>query len=275
LAAANHGYPEYNIDSGIYCLVGQSAKDVLAGAETTIEQIEKEGLDTSSLTTMLSEARAALANGDPERAKQLASETKTMADKLLAVYQAIQDAQAAIQEAEDLGCVTKEAQNKLDDAIDALNEANTDVAAQYARESLSLAGKVVCGRVRIVDLKALAARYDGRIIELSGTIRNMETIYAQGYRFTIDDGTDLIGIRHLGSMHKIDTGDTVIVRGTFSKSSGTVEAESVEKSGLGGFLTNKLLWVIVLCALGALGLAGVIVGILFYIREVNKGRMMA
>ena len=69
---------------------------------------------------------------------------------------------------------------------------------------------------------------------VSGTIRDIETVYGKGYTFALDDGTGMISVVYEGGLGDIQEGDKVTVSGAFQASTGTVAAETVQKSGVGG-----------------------------------------
>jgi PGF-CTERM protein len=68
-------------------------------------------------------------------------------------------------------------------------------------------------------------------VAISGTIRDIETVYGEGYRFAIDDGSGMISVVYQGSFGDINDGDKVKASGVFQASVGTVVAENVRESG--------------------------------------------
>ena len=119
-------------------------------------------------------------------------------------------------------------------------------AKQQAQEAIVLAGKANCGKISIIDLKALAVKYNGRTVEISGKVRDIETMYGSGYKFAVDDGTGLITVVYEGSMKDIDDGDDVAVVGVYSKGLDKVAAEKVEKSSIDILPGNSLGIVLIL-----------------------------
>lgn len=199
--------------------------------EAKFEQLKKEGLDVSSMEDSLSKAKNALGEkGDIKLAQQLVSEAKLKTDKTWLVYQDIEKARKVVTEVKEIGCDTSDAEDKIKDAVNALNKRNYDLVKQYAQEAISRAGKADCGKFSIRDLTALADRYDGRKIKVSGEVRNIEIMYGEGYKFTVDDGTGSMVVEYEGSMQGIDEGDNIGVKGVFSLNKKVVVADKVEKS---------------------------------------------
>ncbi|ODS37230.1 MAG: hypothetical protein A7315_04320 [Candidatus Altiarchaeales archaeon WOR_SM1_79] len=149
----------------------------------------------------------------------------------------------------------------LTPAVDALNNGSYDISKQYAQEAISLAENANCGETRVRDLRALAVKYDGRTIGVSGKVRDIDTAYGHGDKFVVDDGTGLITVEYEGSMRDIDEGDDVLVEGVFSRSNDAIEAEKVEKTGLYG--GSGILLIII----GLIAIATVIL----YSNAVRKG----
>ena len=115
-----------------------------------------------------------------------------------------------------------------------MNKGNYQYAQDWADEASELAKRASIGSVPITDLKALATKYDGRTVMVSGTIRDIETVYGSGYKFAIDDGSGMISVAYQGSLGDIKDGDKVTASGIFKASTGTVDADTVQKSGVGG-----------------------------------------
>ncbi len=66
------------------------------------------------------------------------------------------------------------------------------------------------------------------------TIRDIKTVYKEGYTFALDDGSGMVSVAYQGSLGGIKDGDKVTASGIFQASTGTVVADNVQKSGVGG-----------------------------------------
>ena len=97
-----------------------------------------------------------------------------------------------LKEGETLLDAVNNLNNSVRKLIDIFTKAEADLAKQYAEEAVYLAGKANCGKISIRDLKALGTKYDGRIVEISGEIRDIETTEGMGYKVMVDDGTGII-----------------------------------------------------------------------------------
>ncbi len=210
----------------------QSYNIVKREVDAKVDQLKREDIDTAIIEKSLSEAKSAFENENFELAHRLVSDAESKADKSWSTYQYIETAKNAVKEAKGINCDASNAEKRVNDAVDALNKGSYDVARQYASNAVSLANKANCGKINIKDLKALSVKYDGRTVEISGKVRDIGTVYGKGYKFTVDDGTGLIVVGYEGSMKDVNNGDTVNVKGVFSRSNDAVIAEKVEKSGI-------------------------------------------
>ena len=250
----------------------QSYNSIKKEVGAKVDQLKREGIDTSIIEKSLSEAKLAFGNENFELAQQIVSDAESKADKSWSTYQYIETAKNAVKEAKGINCDASNAEKRINDAVDALNKGSYDTARQYASDAVSLAEKANCGKINIKDLKALAVKYDGRTVEISGKVRDIETVYGRGYKFTVDDGTGLITVGYEGSMKDVNNGDTINVEGVFSKYSDAIIVEKVEKSGLlgGGSIGGDSgdgipIWLII-------GIAGIIIVVAaLFILKKNKG----
>ncbi len=250
----------------------QSYNSIKKEVDAKVDQLKREGIDTSIIEKSLSEAKSAFGNENFELAQQIVSDASSKADKSWNTYQYIETAKNAVKEAKGINCDASKVEKRINDAVDALNKGSYDTARQYASDAVSLAEKANCGNPSIKDLKALSVKYDGRTVEVSGKVRDIETVYGRGYKFTVDDGTGLITVGYDGSMKDVNNGDTVNVEGVFSKYSDAIIAEKVEKSGLlgGGSIGGDSgdgipIWLII-------GIAGIIIVVAaLFILKKNKG----
>ncbi len=243
----------------------QSYNSIKKEVDAKVDQLKRENIDTSIIEKSLSEAKSAFENENFELAQQLVSDASSKADKMWNVYQYIKNAKDAVKEAKAINCDASKVESKINDATDALNKGSSDIAKNYAYDAISLAKKANCGRINIKDLKALAVKYDGRTVEISGKVRDIETVYGRGYKFIVDDGTGLIVVGYEGSMKDIDDGNSVVVEGVFSRSSDAILAEKVENAGvIGG--GGILLWAII-----GIVIIGIIAAGLFILKKGKGG----
>jgi len=243
----------------------QSYNSIKKEVDAKVDQLKRENIDTSIIEKSLSEAKSAFENENFELAQQLVSDASSKADKMWNVYQYIKNAKDAVKEAKAINCDASKVESKINDATDALNKGSSDIAKNYAYDAISLAKKANCGRINIKDLKALAVKYDGRTVEISGKVRDIETVYGRGYKFIVDDGMGLIVVGYEGSMKDIDDGNSVVVEGVFSRSSDAILAEKVENAGvIGG--GGILLWAII-----GIVIIGIIAAGLFILKKGKGG----
>ncbi|MDY6965723.1 MAG: DUF2341 domain-containing protein [Halobacteriota archaeon] len=139
-----------------------------------------------------------------------------------------------IDDEKSLGADVTEAEDRLEVAKNALNEGDYKYAHDLANDASELAKFANVSAASINDLKEFAKKYDQRTVIISGEIRDIETVYGQGYTFALDDGSGIISVAYEESLININDGDKITVSGTFRASSLTIEAENVMKSGFGG-----------------------------------------
>ena len=202
--------------------------------ESKVDQLKKEGIGTSIIEKSLSEAKKEFENKNYELAEEIVSDAKSKTYEAESAYQYLENARNEVNESKEVGCDTSKSENKIKDAVDALNKGNYSIAKQYAEEAVYLAKKANCGKINIRDLKALGAKYDGRIVEISGNIRDIETTEGMGYKVMVDDGTGIIAVYYEESMKDIEEKDNVFVEGIFSKYNERITADNIEKRGTGG-----------------------------------------
>ena len=211
----------------------ESTPDLIDSVSTRIDALKRSNIDTSLIEQSLTNARNAYDTGNHDEAFKLAQNAQKMADAAYEAQQHIESAQSEIEGAKSIGAEVKDAEAKLNEAKEALNKGNYEYARNWAADASELAKHASIGSVQIKDLKALATRYDQRTVAISGTIRDIETVYGEGYTFALDDGSGMISVVYQGSLGDIKDGDKVTASGIFQASTGTVVADDVEKSGVG------------------------------------------
>ena len=212
----------------------ESASELINSVSTRIDALKRNNVDTSLIEQALSNAQNAFDLGNHDEAYELARSAQKMADDAYEAQQHIESAQSEIDDAESIGAEVKEAEDKLKEAKDALNKGNYEYAQDWADDASELAKHASIGSVQINDLKALATKYDQRTVVISGTIRDIETVYGEGYTFALDDSSGMISVAYQGSLGDINDGDKVTASGIFEASTGTLVADTVQKSGVGG-----------------------------------------
>ena len=211
-----------------------STPDLIDSVSTRIDALKRSNIDTSLIEQSLTNAQDAYDSGNHDEAFELAQNAQKMADDAYDAQQHIESAESEIDDAKSIGADVKDAENKLKEAKEALNKGNYEYAHDWAADASDLAKHASIGSVQIKDLKALATRYDQRTVAISGTIRDIETVYGEGYTFALDDGSGMISVVYQGSLGDIKDGDKVTASGIFEASTGTVVADNVQKSGVGG-----------------------------------------
>jgi PGF-CTERM protein len=212
----------------------ESASELINSVSTRIDALKRNNVDTSLIEEALNNAQDAYDSGNHDEAYELARSALKMADDAYEAQQHIESAQSEIDDAKSIGAEVKDAEAKLKEAKDALNKGNYEYAHDWADDASELVKHASIGSVQINDLKALATKYDQRTVVISGTIRDIETVYGEGYTFALDDGSGMISVAYQGSLGDIKDGDKVTASGIFEASTGTVVADNVQKSGVGG-----------------------------------------
>ena len=212
----------------------ESASELISSVPTRIDVLKRSNVDTSLIEQALKNARNTYDFGKYDEAYELAQSALKMADDAYEAQQRIESAQSEIDDAKSIGAEVKEAGAKLKEAKEALDKGNYEYACNWAADASELAKHASIGSVQIKDLKALATKYDERTVVVSGTIRDIETVYGEGYTFALDDGSGMISVVYQGSLGDIRDGDKVTVSGIFQASTGTLVADTVQKSGVGG-----------------------------------------
>jgi len=210
------------------------ASKLINSVSTKIDALKRKNVGTSLIEQALSKAKDSYELEKYDEAYELAQNAQKMADDAYETAGYIESAQSEIDEAKSIGADVTDAESKLNDARDALDKGNYEYARLWTEEASELAKHASVGSVKIIDLKALATKYDQRTVVVSGTIRDIETVYGKGYTFALDDGTGMISVVYEGGLGDIQEGDKVMVSGAFQASTGTVAAETVQKSGVGG-----------------------------------------
>jgi len=213
---------------------------------TKVEQLQKSGLNTSLVEKALEDAKELLGKEEFEMAMNSLDDAGDNADKIWGFYNSIEYVKEQVTELENIGCDASLANDKINLALDAINNSDFNSVAEILKEANELVIKANCGQVKILDLKAMASKYNKRTIEVIGETRDIEPLYGKGYKFNIDDGTSSLLVEYEGSMKDIENGDEVYVKGEFQKSGTKIKAEIVESSGGIGFIILIVLLVGVL-----------------------------
>lgn len=167
----------------------------------------------------------------PEPTATIGAENENLNQEFVTNY--INFVSEGIDNSRSLGVDVTLAESKLKDAREALNLSDYKGAKGLADDALEYINSSTIKLDSINDLKDSSSRYDGYTVEVSGDIRGIETVGDQGYKFILDDSTDLISVVFTGSLADITDGDKVTIRGKYHESSGMIEADTVEKSGFG------------------------------------------
>ena len=240
----------------------ETVSELIGSVSSSIDDLKNSNVDTTLIEGTLDNAQHEYDNGDYDEAYELAQNAQELVDDAYEAQQAIESAQAEIADAKTLGADVKEAEDKLAEAEDALNKGNYEYAQNWANKTAELAKNADTGSVQINDLKALATKYDGRTVVVSGTLKDIETAYGKGYTFALDDGSGMISVTYQGNLGDLEDGDKVKVTGVFQASTGTIVAEDVQKLGLGGVSRLGVLIAIVV----VLAIA-IIVAVLYILRR--------
>ena len=205
--------------------------NLINSVSTKIDALKRKNVDTSLIEQALSKAKDSYEYEKYGEAIEIVENAQKMADdayKVLSEY--VEPAQSEIDDAKLIGADVRDAESKLKDAKDALNKGNYEYAKSWAGDASGLAKHASVGSVQIKDLKALATKYDQRTVIISGTIRDIETVYGEGYKFALDDGTGMISVVYRSGLGDIQEGDKITVNGMFEASSRAVAAENVKKA---------------------------------------------
>ncbi len=227
-----------------------------------IEQLRKENLNVVSLEKALDASKSQLESETPnyDAIAATLSDAQSNADNSWSAHQSILQTRASLKDIAAMGADVGKAQNKLDEAVEALDKGSPSIAIERIREAYSLAENASFGKVAITDIRALANKYDRHNLVVSGSVRSIETVYGRGYKFTVDDGTGLINVIYEGSLKGINDGDEAIVEGAFTKSQDRITATKVEKAS---FLTLPKL-------LGGALLIVLVIGAFFLAKKFRK-----
>ena len=212
----------------------ESTLDLIKSVLTRIDALKRDNIDTSLIEQSLTNAQDAYDSGNHDESYELAQNAQKMADDAYEAQQHIESAESEIDGAKSIGADVKDAESKLKEAKEALDKGNYEYSRNWAADASELAKRASIGSVQIKDLKALATRYDQRTVAISGTIRDIETVYGEGYTFALDDGSGMISVVYHGSLGDIKDGDRVAASGVFEASSRALVADTVQKSGGSG-----------------------------------------
>ncbi|MDY6931172.1 MAG: DUF2341 domain-containing protein [Halobacteriota archaeon] len=201
-----------------------------------IDSLERMDVDTSLIETALEGASESYEMGEYEESIELLNNAQSMADDAYdSLTNHIEPAHSEIDEARELGADVKGAEDMLEDAEDALKKGNYDYAKSWADNATELAKNSTIGSIDISNLKAVPTKYNGRNILLTGTIRDISTIFGEGYTFALDDGTGIISVDYKGVLGDIEDGDKITVVGIFEASNGSINSINVNSGGAPGF----------------------------------------
>lgn len=164
-----------------------------------LEQLKKNKINISIIEQALSESKDAFEKENFDLAQQLVNDASTKADQTWRIYQRIEEVDKFIQMIDEIGCDAAAAKDKINEAIDALNKGSHAKAEEYIGAAAEMAQKANCGKIKIKELKALAVKFEGKTVEISGEARDIETEYGRGYKFAVDDGSGLIEVMILSN----------------------------------------------------------------------------
>jgi hypothetical protein len=233
-------------------MIKESTEKMITRLGATIDQLKSQNLNTSVMEKALSESKDAFSKDNYELAQKLIADAQSRAQKTQGGYAFILDAKAKLGLAKEIGCQIAEAENKLKESEDALNKGDYASSERLVAEAITLSLKANCGKTSIKDLQALAAKYDGRTITISGEARNIQPNYGQGYTFSVDDGSALCTVNYEGSMKNIDEGDFVTVEGTFDMNGNSVHASNLERGSWFTFSRITMILVLVIVVAGGI-----------------------
>jgi hypothetical protein len=201
--------------------------------EEQIHGLKKDRMDVSIFERELSEAEDALRDEKFMLASKLIGDTRSNIDKARRIFPRIEELSSIIEEIETLGCDAGEAKKKMKTAMDVFNTGGYSRVEEHVQDGIALAQQADCGKVKIMNVIAQAAKYNGKTIEIKGQIKNIESVYASGHKIAVDDGTGLIWVEYQGSMKNIehwkdlDYLDTVIIEGIFNEENAFITANKV------------------------------------------------
>lgn len=201
--------------------------------EFEISKMKKDEIDISFFEDKMSDAEDALKEEDFELALKIVGDVRSDIEKAVSTYPRIEELKTSIKEVESLGCDAGKAKKKLKKAVHVFNRGGYSIVGNYVRDGIQLAMQADCGRLKVMNLIAQAARYDGKTVEIRGQIRDLESVYGEGHRIAVSDGTGLVWITYKGSVRNIDYWrnldylDTVIVEGVFVENEAVIQATKV------------------------------------------------
>jgi len=206
--------------------------DLINSISTKIDILNRKNMDISLIETALDNARDAYDSEKHNESIELATNAQKMADDAYdALSEHIEPAKSKIDEAKSIGADVSEAEDKLEEAEDALVKGDYKYAKDWADNSSELAKNAPIRSIEIENLKALPTKYDQRTMMISGIIRDINAIYGEGYTFALDDGSGMISVAYDGILGDIQDGDKVKVTGVFQASSGNILANDVQSGG--------------------------------------------
>jgi len=217
-------------------LTKDDVPEVINSILRKIDTLERKDVDASLIKTALDVARDSYEIGKYNESIELVKNAQKMADDAydtLSKY--IEPAQLEIDEARELGADVKEAEYTLEEAVDALKKGNYDYAKTWADDASELAKNATVRSIDISSLKSMPIKYDERNVLLTGTIRDISTVFGEYYTFALDDGTGLISVDYTGILGDIQDGDKITVIGVFKASNGSIYSGNVNSGGAPGF----------------------------------------
>jgi len=149
------------------------------------------------------------------------------------IHTLIAYAQSVIDEARVVNADVGEAEAKLDQAREALDQKKYQVVQYLVDEAVQLAKSASIGEISIKELKVMVYRVgdkiSGHTVEIEGVVKDLEVRHGVGYDFVLNDGTDGIWVTYQGASINFGNGDEVRVSGIFNAISETVTVSKVEK----------------------------------------------
>lgn len=243
-------------------IMEESTSDLINSVSNDIDNLKHHNIDTTIIEDTLSNARDIFNSGKYGDAYALAKSAKEMADDAYEAQQHIEFIQLEIDDIKSIGINVEDSESKLIDARDALNKGNYEYAQDLADKALGLTKQTGIIQVKIRDLKTLTTKYDQHIVAISGTVKDIETVYGGGCKFWLDDDSGVIPVVYQDSSCSIKDGDSITVSGVFQASTGTIVVDDVEKPG------QISLFIIIFVIVGLLA----VTCLLLIIKFIGKGK---
>lgn len=211
----------------------QNYMNIKKEVDFEVKRFKRKKINVSSLEKRISEAVKALQEEDVQLARKRITETRLKVDEAWSADEHIGELKESIREIERLGCDAGEAKEEMGKAVNAFNQGWYSRVGEHVQKGITLTKQADCGEVRVMNLITQAAKYDGKTVEITGQVKNIETVYDKGYKMAIDDGTGLIWVEYEGSLkyldywNNLDYLDKVAIKGYFSESDASISATKV------------------------------------------------